>query len=121
MKQCEIREIEEKLSATDLANIFNVYEDSKLGDKNYTYNVNRTMHVTGLQNPDNSLYEEYTAHKGDTWTGISYKYYGTTRLWWLICKMNDIFDPTELPDWGTKVKILKEDYVREILGLIKLG
>ena len=39
-----------------------------------------------------SLYE---VKAGDTWTLISHNLFGTIRLWWLLCKFNNITDPFE--------------------------
>jgi nucleoid-associated protein YgaU len=40
--------------------------------------------------------EYYTLYKiveGDTWTNIAYKHYRNIKLWWLICKFNNIKNP----------------------------
>jgi hypothetical protein len=65
------------------------------------------------------LYINYQVVDNDTWSLISYKNYGTTRLWWLICKMNNINNPTVSPEIGQIVKILNKDYVKAILEKIK--
>jgi len=121
MKQYEFDEIDEKLESADLANIFNIYEDPKIGSNYFTYNINRTINITGADNMSPEYYEEYIAFEGETWTSIADKHYGTHRLWWIVCKMNGIIDPSNLPDHGTKLKILKEDYVRSLLENIKLN
>tara|TARA_R110002012_G_scaffold313996_3_gene526289 strand:+ start:1044 stop:1334 length:291 start_codon:yes stop_codon:yes gene_type:complete len=36
---------------------------------------------------------------------ISYSLYGTTSNWWIICVVNDIFDPFEELIAGKKIKI----------------
>ena len=39
----------------------------------------------------------------------------------MLCKMNNIGDPTQLPQSGDKIKIIKETYIRDILNSIKLS
>ena len=65
------------------------------------------------------MYEMYTVHDGDSWTYLSNKFYGTIKLWWLICKFNKITNPfLELRE-GLTLKILKKEYVNNILQAIK--
>jgi len=121
MKQNEYQNISENILHTDLANIFHVYDEPKLGSKNsnLTYNINRTFSVIGIENISSELYTEYYTTASDTWTILAWKFYNDDRLWWIICKMNNIIDPTIQPEIGQKLYILNENYVRQILDQIK--
>jgi nucleoid-associated protein YgaU len=119
MKTFDIPDLNVTLSETDLANLFNVYDETSLGKNFKTFNLNRTVNIKGLDNISSKYYTFYEVRGDDSWTLISYKYYGTTRLWWLICKANSIIDPTQQPEAGTKLKILNEDIIKSILQVIK--
>lgn len=119
MKQHQITEIKETLETTNLANIFNVYDEPSLGSNFKTYNISRTLNFVGLDNIAETAYSIYEAKSNDTWALISHKMYGTTRLWWIICKLNNIKDPTQDPETGQQLKILRSDYVKKVLVNIK--
>jgi nucleoid-associated protein YgaU len=114
-------DVDVKIDKTNLANLFHVYDDESLGNLALRYNVNRTFVVDGIENASKEVYQEYTVMSPDTWTNISFKFYQTTRLWWLICKMNGIVDPTAEISSGTKLKIMKEKYVKIVLDNIRIG
>jgi len=40
--------------------------------------------------PDNS---EYKPVDGDSFTSLAYRYYGDSRLWWVIAEFNRVVDP----------------------------
>jgi hypothetical protein len=63
----------------------------------------------------------YELKETDTWTGISYIYYGTISLWWLICKFNGIKNPFTdiLP--GRIIKIPVKKIVDDILLMLHNG
>ncbi len=121
MKQFEIPELD-KLSALSLANIFNVNDEPKLGATFKTYSINRTVNFTDLDTStttNNALFIPYKIIANDNWTIISYKFYQTIELWWLIAKVNNIANPTEDPVVGTTIKILTSDVVNQILSVIR--
>ena len=121
MKQFEISELD-KLSALSFANIFSVNDEPKLGATYKTYNINRTVNFLDLDNSstlNNALFIPYKVLANDNWTIISFKFYQTIELWWLIAKVNNIANPTEDPIVGTTIKILTSDVVNQILSVIR--
>ena len=108
-----------KLDYRSLANIFNVYNTKKIEGNTKIYNLNRTVNVLGLDNIAEGNYFEYVVETSDTWTLISYKNYGTIRLWWLVLKMNNIIDPTQDPEVGTVLRLLNENLVNTLLTAIR--
>jgi LysM repeat protein len=92
-------------------NFLNVYQDS---DNVYFYNLLRNINIFPASN--SSLEDTYTTNATDTWYSISYKYYNTMDLWWLVCDYNQIKDPTKLPETGTRLKLLKPDYVSTVIN-----
>ena len=58
-----------------------------------------------------SFYHTHNAEADEWWDNISYKYYDTTALWWLVCFMNDTVNPYEEIDEGQQIKVLRRDYL----------
>ena len=114
MKHNEITDVMnfEKIPLEAMENLFNIYLNE---DNEYYYNIMRTVNIEGLDNIDMSYFETYIYKEQDSWTVLSYKFYGTTRLWWLICKVNNIFNPFERPVEGTKIIYLKPEVVNNIV------
>jgi hypothetical protein len=46
---------------------------------------------------------------------ISDKYYGTPTLWWVIAMINNMTNPFEGLEPGTNLKILKSEYIYQVL------
>lgn len=95
-------------------NIFNVYQNA---EDQYFYNL--LSKVNFPDNMDESYYDVYTVPNGNMpYTLISYKLYGTTLLWWLICSVNKIINPVYFPAAGTKLKFLRPVLVSAVLQQI---
>ena len=75
--------LEEVLKVTDFEQFFDVYFD-RYG--NYSYNLNKGLYFRF----DKSLLPTYECKHQMFWPLISYKLYGTTRLAWLLMKLNDV-------------------------------
>lgn len=108
-----------KLDYRSLANIFNIYNTKKLVGNTKIYNLNRTANIVGLDNIAEGNYFEYVIETGDTWPLISFKNYGTIKLWWLVLKMNGFVDPTVDPEIGTVLRLLDENLVNQLLTAIR--
>lgn len=94
-------------------NIFNVYKD---GD-HYGYNILKTVQIPEDLDPRAFTYTKIVGKMA--WTAISFQEYGSIRLWWLVCVTNGILNPVLLPEPGTVIKIIKPEYVRDIIQQIK--
>ena len=103
-----------KLSIYRYENFFNIYNDKDSGVR--FYNLLRNINI--FPATDTYVEEDYIIEYGDTWGYISYKQYDTMDLWWLICAYNQIENPILMPEEGTKIKILKSQYVYPILSEI---
>lgn len=94
------------LSKADLENIFSVYTDK---NNNIVFNLNETLYI----NIDD-IYSVMIIDHPIFWTTLSFKLYETTRLAWLLMKINNvsaknIFKKIEA---GTPVKyLLKQDII----------
>jgi hypothetical protein len=109
MKQNKIKDLP-KLVIENLENIFEIYTDK---DDFYYYNLLQTINVP-LDLPP-GYYNNYTIMYNDTWPYISYKNYKTPNLWWIILAANNINNPTQIPDQGTTIKIIKPTFVKTML------
>ena len=95
----------------DLANIFDVYTDEDGLD---FYNLFQSINIEGDIDP--TLYTEHSWSVTDNFYHLSYQYYNTTRLWWVILIANNIINPFDDIPPGTKLKILKQPVISQILA-----
>ena len=115
MKHNDIKDIP-KIPTIDMENIFNVFVDDDMLDDKYYYNIIKTVSIP--DDIDESYYDLYEVNESDTWTNLSYKFYGQVEGWWIICKSNNISNPIDFPKGGTKLKILNRNVARQILTVI---
>lgn len=101
-----------KLDDVRYENIFRVYSE----DSYYFYNIMTTINFYNLDSEE--YYFFYKVNRSLPWPIISYENYKTIHLWWLICITNNIDNPTSFPTAGTVLKIIKPQYVAEVLDKI---
>jgi len=109
MKQNEFLDLP-KISSYRYENFLNIYDDN--GYK--FYNLLKSINIFPANNSE--VEESYNVQYHDTWHNISYKYYNTMDLWWLVCEYNQIKNPVVMPEAGTQIKILKASYVFPIIS-----
>lgn len=62
-----------------------------------------------------NFYDEYIITGTDEWDLMSYNFYDTEKLWWLLAKYNNVIDPfTELVV-GSKIKLIKPQLISTFL------
>jgi hypothetical protein len=103
----------------DMANMFYVYPNNDLDQNVLIYNINRTIQFEGLNKTEGGTFESYQVIDGDTWNMISFKHYDTTMLWWLVCKLNGVINPTIEPEVGDVLRIMNKQSVGEVLNKLK--
>lgn len=96
---------------TDLENIFHIYYDNR---QNAYYNLNATLYV----NVPPEYIQLHICDCDSTWTLLSYKLYGTTRLAWFLMKLNKVKakDVFLLKHPGDVVYYLSKDKVETIIS-----
>lgn len=109
----EDQQINKFLQITDLENMFDIAVDL---NNNYVFNFNKGLYIK----VEKSMLPEYECKYEMHWTLISYMIYGTTRLAWLLWKLNDIdmsnvFIPKKPHD---KVKYLPQKYLEALVTQI---
>lgn len=99
------------LKITDLENMFDVYTDKR---GNAVFNLNETLYI----NVDRNALPEHICTSETHWTTLSYILYGTTRLAWLLLKVNDVSsaDIFKAKQPGDKVKYLPKEYMDNIVS-----
>jgi len=101
------------LNPYDYANLFTLYEDES---GQMYFNLINDLSIEGDIDP--SLYTEIFYNEDDSWYDLSYRYYGTTRLWWTILIANNIINPFKDAKTGDRIKILKKEVISDILAQI---
>jgi hypothetical protein len=119
MKITEIDGYSNYITNYDLANMFNIYTDNKLGSLYKTYNLNRSITIKGLGNIPATQITTYTVRAGDTLNLISYNLYGTIELWWLLAKINNIQDAAINLQPGWVLYTLNRGIANQILIALK--
>lgn len=99
----------------DFAQLFTISLDD---NNNYRYNINRSLYFKNVSVMTPDSYNDYVVQYGDTWTNIAYKLYGSPKLWWIICKVNNVKDATVFPVQGVTLKVLTLDKVNQTLTAI---
>jgi len=95
-------------------NIFRLYKNDS---EKYYYNLLQSIFLPQNLNPDLLFYQQINQKM--PWTIISFNAYKTIDLWWLICLTNQIYNPVKFPDTGTIIKIIKPQYVSNIISEIR--
>jgi len=106
------------LSNTSELNLFNLLHDTET--KEYFLNIFRNYIINDDAQKSILYYLNHDVDDSDFPDTISNKYYGTPFLWWVICLFNDIQNPFEdlLP--GKSLKILKPQYLYQLLTEISM-
>ena len=98
-----------------MADMFNIYNMDGI----LTFNLLQTFNVDNLDNISPRFYTEHIWTEDDHWTLLSYKYYGTIELYYMILKFNEISNPFETIPVGTRLKIPTRDAVDMVLDGLK--
>ena len=96
----------------DLDKMFSLFIDS---EGRWQYNLNSTFYLIDI--PD-SVCNWYICPTDMHWPSISYKVYGSTRLAWLLMKLNNVKDQNvfDQVQAGTRVRYL--DYGRFVHDIL---
>jgi hypothetical protein len=102
------------LSEYKYENIFKVFQNT---EGYYFYNI-----IKKISFPDDIDQDLYTIERPIRtmpYTALSYDFYKTIDLWWLICLVNKISNPLSLIEPGTELKIIKPIQVSGVIDKIK--
>ena len=103
------------LEDEDFENIFKLCVDNNKGV--YFYNILKTVNIP--TNIEKSMISVHKVNANTPLTALSNTHYGTIKLWWLICAVNNIRHRVKFIKPGRAIKIIKPQYVRYVISLIK--
>lgn len=101
-------EVGRRLRNTSQLKLFNILKDSD-GDK--FMNIFRSFSLNEDILADAATFDTYEVSNDDWWENISYEYYGTPFLWWVIALVNEVVNPFEELEEGDNIRILREQYL----------
>jgi hypothetical protein len=99
-------------------NIFNVYPTNKGDIEYYFYNILKKVTINA-DNIDPAVFKYIQVNRRLPWTAISYQEYTTQHLWWLILAINNRNNPIVLPRIGDVLRIIRREYVKDILNQLR--
>ena len=102
------------LKKYSMANMFDVVNKGSLS----YFNLCKRLSFN-IEDIDDSYFNYYILKDTDTWTAISYKFYETPELWWLICKFNNVQNPFSEIVAGKEIKVPTKEVVESILHIIR--
>lgn len=100
------------LSNTSQLKLFPIFKDIN-GVK--FLNLFRSYKLNEQIQSDILLFSSYEVSNGEYWDDIAYKVYGIPQLWWIIALINNVVNPFEELNDGDNIKILKEDYIYNLV------
>lgn len=99
-------------------NIFNVYEITNENNNVYAfYNILSKVSIPSDLSDD--VFQYLIVQSEMPLTALSYDIYKSQHLWWLIIAVNNIKNPVRLLSAGSKIKIIKPEYIESVLNSIK--
>lgn len=113
--QSQIKELPE-LSLYNYENIFLLYQTN---NNQYYYNLLQSIYIDGELDQNKIFY--MSVKEQLPWSIISYNAYGTTLLWWVIALVNKIYNPVISPEAGTVLKIIRPEYIPDVIREINLS
>jgi len=107
----------QRLSVSSRLNLYNILRTTE--NNTYFINIFRNFTISDIVKNNNIYFNIYYAEDEDWWDNISYKYYGTEVLWYLVCEMNNVVNPFEEIEQGQQIKVLKEGYLYNVFKNLK--
>lgn len=105
-----------RLNQYNFENIFKVYTDDDT--ESLYYNISNSLFFPNELSLD-TYFNYHVPGKGLSWNYLSYIHYGTIRLWWLLCALNNVDNPMIFPAPGSYIKVLKPNVLRDVLQQIQ--
>ncbi len=112
-----IRDIDLKnsdwLKSTDLENLFSINADRK---SHLIYNLNKGLYIKVNKESLDDFVLTHDMH----WPLISYHVYGTTRLAWLLYKLNDVSTKNifDIKQAGESIKFLPKTSLTPLIKML---
>lgn len=96
-------------------NLFNQYiNDGEVPYKFYNLLSKFTITDISLE-----FVEKFKIESEIPWTTISHNIYGTQHLWWLICILNGVRNPTKLLEAGSVIYVITKEFLPEVFTALR--
>lgn len=105
------------LSNTSQLKLFNILKD--ITENVHYLNIFRSYILNVSQLNDASFYDLYEIPNNTFLENIAFEKYSLPNLWWIIAITNNIVNPFEELEPGKLLRILKNDYLYQILKEVK--
>lgn len=102
------------LKQTDMANMFNAYKE---GTETFFY-MGRTLTFGNIEKLNEKYVIKHLWEDEDTWYRLAHKYYENSKLWWIICRANNVKNPLDPPDVGTTINIPVKGIMQSVINKI---
>jgi len=102
-----------RLSNTSQLKLFPIFLDNDRETK--FLNLFRSYKLNEDVQTDVVFFGSYEVSNDEFWDDIAYKLYGIPQLWWVIALINNVVNPFEELSDGDNIKILKEDYIYNLI------
>lgn len=102
-----------RLSNSSILKLFNIVMD-RINETTYL-NIFNSYSINEDAINDAYFYEVYIVEENDWWENIAYKQYENPQLWWIIAMVNNINNPFEELSPGDRLKIIRKEYLYNIL------
>jgi hypothetical protein len=107
----------QRLATSSRLNTYNIFRITETNQ--FFLNHFKYFEIIRDIKDDNRYFDTHEALEDEWWDNVSYKFYGTSIYWYLICQMNDIINPYEELVPGQKIKVLKKQFMYEIFRDMK--
>ena len=102
-----------RLSNTSQLKLFPIFLDSDRETK--FLNLFRSYKLNEDVQTDVVFFGSYEVSNDEFWDDIAFNLYGVPQLWWVIALINNVVNPYEELTGGDNIKILKEDYIYNLI------
>ncbi len=102
------------LKRFDMANMFSAFRD---GDDTFFY-AGRTLSFGNINKLNEKYIIKHIWKDGDTWYNLAHLYYENSKVWWIICKANNVINPFEFPENDQVINIPSNGVVQRIINKI---
>jgi hypothetical protein len=110
-----ITDLQQKDTSLDDSRYENIFNLAR-ADKYYFYNIIKKISFPDELNTNMFYTVKITSEM--PWTTFAHQVYGDQTLWWLICILNNIQNPTTNPAPGILYKVIEPSFVSQILAEI---
>lgn len=112
----KVEDFDRDLPVSSMLRLYNVLQDE--GNRDYFLNIFKSLSIDPNIYNNESYFHYYTVEEDDWFDNISYKFYKTPNLWWVVATFNNITNPFEGLVAGQIIRVLNFNNVYTIFDEI---